>query len=78
MVRHTVLPFKRERTDETLTAHGGLALRAEFTHGRGVCGLTDRYLPGPGSNRGYAPSVCVDRLILRLPAGGRSLEDLRA
>ena len=78
MVRHTVLPFKLERTDETLTAHGGLALLAEFNHGLGVCGLTDRYLPGPGSNRGYAPSVFVDRLILMLQAGGRSLEDLRA
>ncbi|MGB4067337.1 MAG: IS1380 family transposase [Nitrospira sp.] len=78
MVRQTVLPFKLERTDETLTAHGGLALLAEFNHGLGVCGLTDRYLPGPGSNRGYAPSVFVDRLILMLQAGGRSLEDLRA
>lgn len=77
MVRQTVLPFKLERTDETLTAHGGLALLAEFNHGLGVCGLTDRYLPGPGSNRGYAPSVFVDRLILMLQAGGQCLEDLR-
>jgi hypothetical protein len=77
MVRQTVFGFKLERTDETLTAHGGLALLAEFNHGLGVCGLTDRYLPGPGSNRGYAPSVFVDRLILMLQAGGRSLEDLR-
>lgn len=77
MVRQTVLPFKLERTDETLTAHGGLALLAEFNHGLGVCGLTDRYLPRPGSNRGYAPSVFVDRLILMLQAGGQCLEDLR-
>ena len=77
MGRQTVLPFKLERTDATLTAHGGLALLAECNHGLGVCGLTDRYLPGPGSNRGYAPSVFVDRLILMLQAGGRSLEDLR-
>jgi hypothetical protein len=78
MVRQTVLPFKLERTDETLTAHGGLALLAEFTHGLGLCALVDRYVPGPRSNRGYAPSVFVDRLILMLQAGGRSLEDLRA
>lgn len=77
MVRQSVVPFKLERTDETLTAHGGLALLAEFNHGLGVCGLTDRYLPGPGSNRGYAPSVFVDRLILMLQAGGQCLEDLR-
>ena len=78
MVRNTVLPFKLERTDETLTAHGGLALLAEFTHGLGLCALVDRYVPGPGSNRGYAPSVFLDRLILMLQAAGRSLEDLRA
>ena len=78
MVRQTVLPFKLERTDETLTAHGGLALLAEFNHGLGICGLTDRYLPSPGSNRGYAPSVFVDRLILMLQAGGQCLEGLRA
>lgn len=77
MVRQTVFGFKLERTEETLTAHGGLALLAEFNHGLGLCGLTDRYLPGPGSNRGYAPSVFVDRLILMLQAGGQSLEDLR-
>jgi hypothetical protein len=77
MVRQTVFGFKLERTDETLTAHGGLALLAEFNHGLGLCALVDRYVPGPGSNRGYAPSVFVDRLILMLQAGGRSLEDLR-
>ena len=77
MVRQTVLGFKLERTEETLTAHGGLALLAEFNHGLGLCPLVDRYVPGPGSNRGYAPSVSVDRLILMLQAGGRSLEDLR-
>ena len=77
MVRQTVFGFKLERTDEALTAHGGLALLAEFNHGLGVCRLADRYLPGPGSNRGYAPSVFVDRLILMLQAGGQSLEDLR-
>ena len=77
MVRQTVLGFKLERTEETLTAHGGLALLAEFNHGLGLCPLVDRYVPGPGSNRGYAPSVFVERLILMLQAGGRSLEDLR-
>jgi hypothetical protein len=54
-----------------------LALLAEFTHGLGVCELANRYLPGPGSNRGDTPSVFVDRLILMLQAGGQCLEDLR-
>ena len=39
--------------------------------------MTDRRLPGPGSHRGDAPSVCVDTLVLLLHAGGQCLEDLR-
>ena len=30
MIRQTVLGFKIERTDEELTAHGGLAFMAEY------------------------------------------------
>lgn len=77
MIRQTVLPFKLDRTDETLTAHGGLALLAEFTHGLGLRALVDRLLPQPRSHRGYAPSVVVESVILLLQAGGRTLEDLR-
>lgn len=32
MIRQTVLGFKLEKTEEALTAHGGLALMAEFNH----------------------------------------------
>jgi hypothetical protein len=77
MIQQTVFPFKIETTRERLTAHGGLALMAEFNHGIGLRELTDRYLPSPGSNRGFNPSVMVDTLVLMLQGGGRSLEDLR-
>lgn len=76
MIRQTVFGFKLERTEEELTAHGGLALMAEYSHGLGLKALVDRHLPGPGSNRGYAPSVFVDSLVLMLQGGGRYLEDL--
>ena len=59
MIRQTVLPFKLDRTDDTLTAHGGLALRAEFTHALGLRALVDRVLPQPRSHRGYAPEGIV-------------------
>jgi hypothetical protein len=72
-----VFPFKVETTKERLTAHGGLALMAEFNHGIGLRDLTDQYLPAPGSNRGFNPSVIVDSLVLMLQGGGKSLEDLR-
>lgn len=77
MIRQTVFRFKIEKTDEEQTAHGGLALLAEYNHGIGLRDLADRYLPGPGSNRGYAASAFVDSLVLLLQAGGRRLEDLR-
>lgn len=77
MIQQTVFPFKIEMTKEKLTAHGGLALMAEFNHGIGLRELVDRYLPVPGSNRGLNPSVIVDSVVLMLQGGGRSLEDLR-
>jgi hypothetical protein len=77
MIRQTVFGFKLEKTDEELTAHGGLALLAEYNHGMGLRELADRHLPSPGSNRGYAASAFVDSLVLLLQAGGRRLEDLR-
>jgi hypothetical protein len=64
-------------TKEKLTARSGLALMAEFNHGIGLRELTERYLPVPGSNRGFKPSVFVDTLVLMLQGGGRSLEDMR-
>ena len=49
MIQQTLFPFKIEMTTEKLTAHGGLALMAEFNHGIGLRELTDRYLPPPGA-----------------------------
>ena len=77
MIRQTVLEFKIESTKEQLTAHGGLALLAEYHHGMGLQRLSDQHLPPPGSNRGYAPSAFVESLVLLLQAGGQTLEDLR-
>jgi hypothetical protein len=77
MIQQTVFGFKIEKSEDSLTAHGGLALLAEYNHGMGLRDLADRYLPGSGSNRGYAASSFVDSLVLLLQAGGRRLEDLR-
>jgi len=77
MIQQTIFPFKIEITREKLTARGGLALMAEYNHGIGLRELTDRYLPEPGSNRGFKPSVFVDTLVLMLQGGGRSFEDIR-
>lgn len=77
MMTQTVLPFKLEVTNETITAHAGLVVFGEFVHGLGLNALVNRNLPKPGSGAGYAPSAFVEPLILMLHGGGRSLEDLR-
>ena len=79
--------FGLGRTDEALTAHGGLALMAEYQRRLGLRTLSESYLPKPGSNRGDAASAfaCtgtiksgVESLVLMLQGGGRRLEDVRA
>ncbi|SHJ02237.1 hypothetical protein SAMN02745216_00935, partial [Desulfatibacillum alkenivorans DSM 16219] len=77
MMTQTVLPFKLEVTNETITAHAGLVVFGEFVHGLGLNALVNRNLPKPGSGAGYAPSAFIEPLILMLHGGGRSLEDLR-
>jgi hypothetical protein len=64
-------------TDDVLTAHGGLALFGEFCVAMRLGEDVDRYLPTPGSGRGFAPSAYVQPLVLMLHGGSRSLEDLR-
>jgi hypothetical protein len=77
MIQQTIFPFKIKTTKEILTARSGLALFAEYNHGIGLRELADKYLPAPGSNRGFNPSVFVNSLVLMLQGGGRSFEDLR-
>ncbi len=64
---HAVFGFTRERTEGTRTAHGRVALLAEFTHGLDIC-RGWRIGGGPGSHRGAAVSVLVNRVMLICPA----------
>lgn len=73
----TVLPFKLAASDESLTAHGGLALLGEYLRAMSMRGLMNHELPGPGSAAGYDPSAHILPLVLMLAGGGRTLEDLR-
>jgi hypothetical protein len=77
MLRQTVLPFKLEKTEDTITSHAGLALLGEFCVGLGLLDLIDECLPGPGSGAGFKASEYVFPVVLMLNGGGRSLEDIR-
>lgn len=76
-ITQTVLPFKLEMTNDTLTSHAGLALFGEYLGAMGISALVDQNLPRPGSAKGYRPSAFVEPLVLMLHGGGRTLEDLR-
>lgn len=77
MIRQTVLPFKLEKTKDTITSHAGLALLGEFCVGLGLLDSTDNCFPKPGSGAGFKASEYVFPLVLMLNGGGRSLEDIR-
>jgi len=77
MIRQTVLPFKLKRTEEKITARSGLVLYEEFMRAMGVEALVGRYMPRPGSGRGFEAIRYMKPLSMTLYGGGESIEDVR-
>jgi hypothetical protein len=77
MIRETVLPFKLDKTDDTITPLAGLALLGEFLKVLGLEEKVKKVFPRPGRANGYAAWDYVRPLLMMLHAGGRTLEDLR-
>ena len=77
MIRQTVLPFKLEATDDTMTAQAGLVVFGEFLRSLNLAKEINRAFGKPGSGAGYPASSYVLPLLLMLQGGGQSLEDLR-
>ena len=69
MMPQTVLPFKLEKTNDTITPHAGLALLAEFAYAIGLPKELDSRMPSPGSGAGFTASEHVMPLILMLHGG---------
>jgi hypothetical protein len=77
IIKQKVLPFKIEKTQDSITPHGGLSLVGEFMVGSGIIDAIKKHMPVPGSGHGYKPSEYIFPLLLMLHGGGRSLEDIR-
>jgi hypothetical protein len=77
MIAQTILPFKLDTTQDSITAQAGLVLFGEFVIGLNLKHLCARYLPAPGSAAGYSPFAFAFPLQLLFNGGGHSLEDLR-
>jgi len=73
----SVLNFSIEATDERLTPRSGEILFGEYLKAIRLDRLCNKYLPRPGSNRGYTPFTFIQPLLLMLHSGGHSFEDIR-
>ena len=73
----TFLPFKLEKTEETLTAYAGISLIGEYMQALQMPKRIDAHLPQAKSTVGYCPSTFVFPLLLMLLGGGRTLADMR-
>ena len=77
MLAEKEIKFKLGLTNEDITPRAGIAVYLEFLRKSGITGLIDKFMPAPGSNRGYKPSAYIESLMLMLFGGGRYIEDLR-
>lgn len=77
MIQQSVLSYKLEKTNDTMTANAGLVLAGEFCRGLRFGKIINECMPAPGSGAGYKPEEFVFPLVLMLMGGGRSLEDMR-
>lgn len=75
MKAQTVLPFKLEASDETLTRFAGLPLVAEAFRALGVMKDCNRRLAWKQRRRGLARGEMVESFMLMLAAGGECLDD---
>ena len=76
-LRQGILPFRIERSEDSLVARGGLVLPYEMAKALRLPGVIDREVPSPGSGRGYRASEFVMPMLLMFHGGGKKLEDLR-
>lgn len=77
MIHQELFRFKLERTDEAVTSRSVLALYSGFMEALGVRERVERYLPKPGSGRGYGAWEYVKAVVLMLYGGGSRIDDLR-
>jgi len=76
-LRQGILPFRIERSEDSLVARGGLVLPYEMAKALRLPEVIDQEVPSPGSGRGYRPSEFVIPMLLMFHGGGKKLEDLR-
>lgn len=72
-----MLPYKLATTNDLLTSRAGLLATRQLWDSLKLAERIDQHFPLPKSNRGYAPSVVVQTLLLMQHEGGFHLDDVR-
>lgn len=72
-----MLPYKLDTTNDLLTSRAGLLTTAQLLESLQLAERIDEHFPQPKSNRGYAPSVMVQTLLLMHHEGSFHLDDVR-
>ncbi len=72
-----ILPYKTADSNRNLTARAGLVVIADLFKRLGLNGLADRFMPAPGSNRGYRPSVLFSTFMLMKLLGFEQVPEAR-
>ena len=72
-----MLPYKLATTNDLLTSRAGLLATRQLWDSLKLAERIDQHFPLPKSNRGYAPSVVVQTLLLMQHEGGLHLDDVR-
>lgn len=72
-----ILQHHTNTTNDLITAQAGLLAPLQLMQSLGLTELINHHLPAPKSNRGFAPSLYVQTLILLSHAGGTCLEDVK-
>ncbi len=73
----TILNFKLESTNETLTPRTGIAILGEYLKGMNLEEFCNMNLPKAKRNNGYSAYEFIYPLLLMLHSGGRFLDDIR-
>ena len=72
-----ILPYKTADSNRNLTSRAGLVVPADLFKRLGLNQFVDRFMPAPGSNRGYRPSLLFSTFMLMKHDGAKCLEDVR-
>ena len=73
-----IITDKIELTNDSITNQAGLMAPLQLMQSLGFSNIANQCLPQPASNRGFAPALYLQTLMLMLHSGGECLEDVRS